>query len=291
MDRKEAVRQLISKGEIPTPELIDGLVSGRGTPETTDDGSKKGRVEVRILSPERKERLSPQDFASYYNSKYNGLRDMLSSKTNAISINKAKETFSEVSVIGMVRERTPTGYVIEDTTGTIELVQKDSGLVAGDVIGVSGQVKENRLFVKEFLLPDVPLTQKYGSIEGVRIALSRKPPERRQEGTLYLHSEREGGLPNGSLIEISGGGKVRILFYSPLRKVGPQECVESLKKRHLVISQKEITSPKGDFIIKDVPDILWVDSDSRFVESYKGVLIISSGSESVTLDLETRRVY
>jgi DNA polymerase II small subunit/DNA polymerase delta subunit B len=295
MDRKEAVRKLISGGEIPTPELIERMVSGKGagTPEgkATENAGEDGKVVVRILSPERKEKLTPGDFTSYYNEKYDGLREILSSKISATSINKAKETFGEIGVIGMVKENTPGGYVIEDTTGSIELVRKEAGLMTGDVVGVSGQVRENRLFGKDILLPDVPLTQRYGSIKGVRITLSRKPVERREEGTIHLHSERGGGLPNGSTIKITGGGKVRILFYSPAGKAGPQECVESLKRRHLIVSQKEIVSPRDDFIMREVPDILWVDSDTRFVESYKGVLIISPGSEEVSIDLETRRVY
>lgn len=124
MDRKEAVRQLISRGEIPTPELIEGMISGKPPTRETDGGVKKneGEIQVRTLSPEKKEKLSPQDFTSYYNNKYDGLREILSSKIGAISINKARETFGEVSVIGMVREKTPTGYMIEDTTGSIELV-------------------------------------------------------------------------------------------------------------------------------------------------------------------------
>ncbi len=295
MDRKGAVRELISRGEIPTPELIDRMVSGRGggKPEERGAENKRGeeRIGVKVLSPEKKERLSAQDFTAYYNNKYEGLREILSSKISAISINKATETFGEVGVIGMVREKTPTGYIIEDTTGSIELVQKGSNMVTGDVIGVSGQVKENRLFGNGVVLPDVSLTQKYGTVKGVRITLSRKPPKKREEGTLHFHAEGNGGLPNGSRIEISGGGKVRILFYSPLGKAGPQECTECLKKRHLTISNKEIISPKDDFIIREVPDMLWSNSDNRFVESYKGVLIISPGSETVSVDLGTRRVY
>jgi DNA polymerase II small subunit/DNA polymerase delta subunit B len=295
MDRKEAVRELLSRGEMPTPELIEGMVSGKNVSheKTKESGKEDGdrRVEVRILSPERKERLSSGDFTSYYNNKYDGLREILSSKINAISINRARETFGEVGVIGMIREKTPTGYMIEDTTGSIELVHKGSNVVPGDVIGVSGQVRENRLFGKGLVFPDVPLTQKYSPIKDIRITLSRKPPKRKEEGTLYFHVERKDGrLPNGSSIEISSRGKARILFYSPLGKAGPQECMESLKKRHLNISHKEIISPRDDFIIKEVPDVLWTDSDTRFVESYKGVLIVSPGSEEASIDLETKKV-
>ncbi len=296
MERKEAVRKLISSGEIPTPELIEDMVSGKCSQPSDEKGggNRDGveRIVVKILSPERKDKLSSGDFTSYNNNKYDGLMEIISQKISAISINKARETFGEVGVIGMVREKTPTGYVIEDTTGSIELVHKNGGLVVGDVIGVSGQVRENRLFGGGLVFPDVPLTQKYGTIKGVRISLSRKPPEKREERALYLHAERKGGnLPNGSRIEVSGGGMARILFYSPLGKTGPRECVESLKKRHLIVSQKEITSSRDDFVIKDVPDILWVNSDAHFVESYKGVLIISPGNEMVSIDLETRRVY
>jgi hypothetical protein len=291
MDRKEAVKQVISRGEIPTPELIESMLSGSSIPKEEGGEKGDGKIGVRIFTPERKGRLSSHDFTSFYNSKYDGLKEMLSSKTSAISINKAKNTFGEVSVIGMVREKTPAGYVIEDTTGQMVIVREEGDLALGDVIGVSGQVKENRLFVKGVVFPDVPLTQRFGSIKGVRIMLSRKPAKSR-EGEIHFHAEREGGkLPNGSRIEISGRGTVRMLFYSPAGRAGPQECVESLKKRHLIISQKEISSPRDEFIIKDVPDILWADSDTRFVESYKGVLIISPGSESVCIDLGARRAY
>lgn len=294
MDRKEAVRELISRGEIPTPELIEGMVSGKRAGAAEKGAATKedvgGSVEVRVLSPERKEKLSSGDFTSYYNSKYDGLREILSPKISAISINKAKETFGEIGVIGMVREKTPTGYLIEDTTGAIELVQRDSGLAPGDVIGVSGQVRENRLFGNGIVFPDVPLTQRFGTIKGLRVTLSRKPLEKREEGALCFHAD-EKRLHNGSRIEISCGGNVSILFYSPSGNAGPQECVESLKKRHLIISQKEITSPKDDFIVKDVPDILWADSDTHFVESYKGVIVLSPGKEEISIDLETKSVY
>jgi len=306
MDKKEAVKELLSKGEIPTPELIEKMISGgilgRGEALAEDREIKTEAkptkiggvgvkeepigVEMKITTPERRDKLTTEDFTSYNNDKYNGLRKILSPKVDAISINKAREMFGEVGVIGMVKEKTPTGYIIEDTTGSIELVINNSNILSGDVIGASGQIKENKLFGKGIILPDIPLTQKYNLLNGIILTLSRK-----KSGGPGVCIGVD-GLSNGSRVSLSNNdGTVNILFYSPKTGAGAQECVESLKKRHLVVSNKEIISPKDDFVITAVPDILWVNSDTKFTESYKGVVIISPGNEETSIDLGTKKVY
>jgi len=298
MDKREAVKELLVKGKIPTPELIEKMISSKSQNlpvktkpilEKAVSGEPVKLVDVKITKPKIKEKLSTEDFTTYNNNKYDGLRKIISSKVDAISINKAMGMFGEVGVIGIVKEKTPTGYVVEDTTGSINIVLNDYGIGPGDVIGITGQAKENKLFVKNIILPDIPLTQKYNLLDGVKLTLSRKKTNRPGDSAnICLNTE---GLSNGSRLVLSNKGSLNILFYSPKSKIGAQECVESLKKRHLVVSSKEIISPKDEFIIEEVPDILWANSDTKFTESYKGVVIISPGKEEINIDLGTKKVY
>jgi DNA polymerase II small subunit/DNA polymerase delta subunit B len=287
MDRKEAVRELISRGEIPTPELIKKMISGEI--ETTKLAEDKGKekIIIRKTKPEKKSKLSVDDFISYYKNKYTGLRKTLSSKIEATSINQVKGVFGEVGIIGMVREKTPTGYIIEDETGTIEAVLNHDSVRPNDVIGITGQVKENKMFAKAVVFPDIPLTQKYGSLPGVNMVVSRNEKKDANPPNIYLDA---GGLSNGSKVMISDSkSTLKILFYSPKTGIGVKECSESLKKRHLVISSKDVISPNDEFMIDEIPDILWANSDTKFIENYKGVVIISPGKEEVSIDLGTKR--
>lgn len=297
MERKEAVRRLIGMGEIPTKEAIEKIISS-GAGEKNKEEKRAGKIEVRICAPERKERLGVEDFVSYYNSKYENIRGMLSSKLSAVSINKAKESFGDVGVIAMVRERTHGGYLIEDTTGSMALMTENGAMEPDDVVGITGSVREKKLVGKDVVWPDIPLTHKSRSMGGVSVTLSRKPPENKEEkqGHFYFSLDGDGGkttkIPNGSIISISDGdSRVSILFYSPGRRVGPKECISLLRKRHLSPEKKDIVSPKDEFAITEIPDILWVDSDMRFVDNYKGVVVVSPGSEELTIDLGEKKVF
>ena len=86
--------------------------------------------------------MEPKDFSDYYNSRYEHLKEILLKKTKAVSINNAKKSFNDVSVIGMVKELTDSGFVLEDPTGEIE-VQSKSDVSEDDVIAATGFVRNN----------------------------------------------------------------------------------------------------------------------------------------------------
>jgi DNA polymerase II small subunit len=118
----------------------------------------------------------PQDFVSYYNNKYEGLKKILLNRTelqNTMSISRAinKTNREEISIIGMVNEKNVSKndniiLTLEDVTGKIsvlinksksEIYEKAKNITLDEVIGINGIASSNIIFVNNLFFPDVPL--------------------------------------------------------------------------------------------------------------------------------------
>ncbi|MBS3141215.1 metallophosphoesterase [Candidatus Woesearchaeota archaeon] len=123
------------------------------------------------------------DFVKYFRNRYNSLRSILMNRPelqNAMSINRLKnkplnvgptgKSRERVSIIGIVKDKdiTKNGNVIltlEDLTGEMTVLcsktapcfneAKDIGF--DEVIGISGSMGENIIFINELFLPDISL--------------------------------------------------------------------------------------------------------------------------------------
>ncbi len=316
MDPEKILKQLTGRGVLVTPEMMERIKSGdlQGigpAPPTEKEGGRapKTGLSVKIRNVEKKERMSPQDFTLYYNRRYGALRDMLLKKMSAVSINKAGDTFSEVSLIGMVREKTQRGFILEDETGDIEVVIQ--GVVKeDDVVGVRGRIKEGRLFSSDIIWPDIPKENNITHIPGVSILLANRmddnirrtiknfslvliphPPEMdfREEEKKKTFTN----LPNPCCVTINKDGKEFILLiYIPKKAISTEEAVSCLRRRHLSPERAEVFSTSDPYLIEPVPDLFWVLSNQRHVEQYGGVTIIMSNrDDAVKYDTETGESY
>lgn len=313
MNREEVVRDLTRRGVVVTPEILESIESGIPTEQALAQAEgrpkkePKARLSVKIRGAPPTPRMSPEDFTSYYKSRYEGLRGMLLRGMDAISINRAKESFSEVSVIGMVRERDRRGFVLEDTTGEIPVTSSED-VREDDVVGVRGVVKEGRLFQREITWPDVPPDNTSATVPNMTLLLSTLLDENIRQAaqgfSLMIVPERPGlalkqeeerklitDLPNPCLATInSGGASISVLVYRPSRRLPPQEAAGLLKRRHLSPERREISTKTDPFLIDPVPDILWIISGDRHVERYRGVnIIMTRKDDAVKYDAEAGR--
>ncbi len=311
------VRRALDAGILLTPELLEGLDEGKLEKMIEDskrgrdvaEGKRPGRsrVVIKVGRAVPKGRMTPEDFTRYYNNKYEGIRDMLLRKIDAVSINKVGDSFEEVSVIGMVKEHTANGFVLEDTTGEIEVLCSDRP-DPDDVVGVRGSSREGKLISRELVWPDVPMGNGPGTIKNLSIFLTTSIKdnvmEPAKDADFILVPERgsnnksEGkeriisNLTNPTKVTISAAGReMSVLVYRPGRKMDQGEALKLLRKRHLSPGRGMIMGPEDSFLIDPIPDILWIISPLRFLENYKGVTVIScEGPDAALINLETREV-
>jgi len=263
MKKEEIVKKLLDRGLMLSPETISSI-----TDDNIDQYIDEKEDELKISMREVKEnkKLTVQDFVEYYNSRFNGLKNILLKKVDAISINKLKKVYSDVSIIGMVKEMTSKGFVIEDPTGSIEAVS-DKEVNTDDVIGIKGSVRENKIFVKELSYPDIPLNREVNK-EGVKLELKDKK--------LKINEKTVAIKQNPAWIEIiNGKNKTIVLVYGPPEDMEIKKAVEFLKKRHLCPDRKQIKSKEDVFLIDPVPDIFYFIVKEKGKYIYKGVTIIS----------------
>ena len=309
MDKKDIVKKLLEHGVMATPEMLGrvnegninefiGAARGAGKKNSSEAEAK---ILITVRKPERKQKASVQNFIEYYNSLYSRIKDMLVKKMSAISISNAKKSFSEVSVIGMVREVAASGFVLEDPTGEIEVILPDNnGINPDDVIGASGFVKESRLFARELVFPDIPLTRQiagidatmllaadaraFGEIKETDIVLAFGVGKDIKERVVLLDS-------SPSWVTISKDSKeLQVLVYEPGDATTAKQATEFLRKRNIPRPRSGITSLRGPFLIDPAPDIFWLVSGEKGVETYKGVTIISCGRGAARINLKTREV-
>lgn len=261
-------------------------------PEPTEPVPESSKIRVTVREPTRKEKLSPKDFVDFYNGKYEGIRDILAKKTQAVSINNTTKAFSEVNVIGMIMEKNPQGFLLEDPTGQLPVVSKETGLEEEDVVGVSGYIREGKLINGNVTYPDIPLSRKIGNVN-MSIVLTSKTGNADHTFTLDQTQKTNDKThvikSSPSWIEIKEEDTINMVYFDYPGEIDPEEATQWLKKRHL--PHKTIHSDQDPYILSTIPDILWIKSKSTWTKIHKGVTIISlTEKDSVKVNLQNKQI-
>jgi|GEM_PF-745163 len=266
---------------------------------THTEKPKHEPISITIRELEQKNTLSTEDFVGYYNNKHNTIRDMLLRKVNAVSINKTNN-HGTVTIIGMVRELTQNGLIIEDATGHAEVfggrdIIRDMNISEDDVLAITGNMREGKVFLKEITLPDVPLTHPVGELDAT-ISFSERAPKTQDTDVVCtpdsINNNKNTALPNPAWINIKKQGKsIKLLVYKPKKDATLSNAIESLKKRHLSPERSQIRGPDDPFLIDPIPDVFWFITKEKGHKAYKGVTIVSCGQSAVArIALDTRKV-
>jgi DNA polymerase II small subunit/DNA polymerase delta subunit B len=286
------VEQMLEKARFSTP-LVFSL-------------QEEARPSLEVRKFQQKQKLSPQDIAKYYNARFEGLRDILLRKLDGVvSVSNARKSGGQATTIGMIREHTQRGFIIEDTTGWAEVITKAEDIAPDDVIAVKGVVKEEKIFAEEIAWPDIPMSRTHNRPD-TNIILSEKDGHK---GTVVITPEavfdidkKKTSLPNPGWITINAAGMPAIvLVYNPTKPATQKEVLAWLRKRHLSPSREQIRGTEDPFLIEPIPDVVWIVQNSQkeggeaafkpWSESYKGLMIVSSnGKVPVKVDLATGEV-
>ncbi len=253
-------------------------VSVKNQVKTTfgDNTDKKGsKLKITLTEKPKKidrDKIKTIDVVSLYNEKYNAIREILSTRIDPLSINKIENTKNEVSVIGMVSQKTANGFTIEDETGSINAITtKTEDIENDDVIGLRGYVKGTGLFPEDKILPDIPLDNTPQIIDSEMIFdFSVSDQIKINDIPISLSEEV-------SLISVESDKKtMNILFYKKSGKTEEKEAINLLKKRCIKTGDTLLPS---FFIIKKIPDIFIISASAGAKNkiNYKGVTIITTG--------------
>ncbi|MEM7822782.1 MAG: hypothetical protein QW703_00855 [Candidatus Aenigmatarchaeota archaeon] len=210
-----------------------------------------------IIFPKKRDCITVDDVVSFYNHLYAKLSKILAEKIEHVSINKIKGL---CWIITIVREITDSGFVVEDPTGSIEVISKIKPQI-NDVIGIKGYERDGKFYANEIIWPDIPLNHNPKKIDCEIIF-------RNDNITIQGRDIKIKEMPAW----ISRHG-VKILIYET------NDPKQHLRKRHLI---SRIYDIDDCYIISDIPDIFYIPSKKNALDVYKGILIIS-GNVSINL--------
>lgn len=167
---QEIVERFLEKGKLLTPEALEylrgkdtGAVLNGDIVVTKSALEKKDEIKIIKNLAEKKPLLTAEDFAAFYKTKFEKLKDMLLAHTRMqpTSINKLDMSRQEMWIVGMVKEIKQTGRTvveIEDFTGVARVVTDSAeGLDLDDVVAVRAIAAGKTLYAQEFAFPEVPL--------------------------------------------------------------------------------------------------------------------------------------
>ncbi len=310
MDQKDIIKRFFDEGLLISPNIISDInednieetikkakTLGITTIQNLDflKIKEKNNVDIKITEPQKKKKLTPRDFIDFYNKKYDTIKNMLLKKVDAVSINNAKKSFSNVEIIGMIKEVLPQGFVLEDPTGEVMVMSKESHLSEYDVIAVSGFLREGRIINGKVIYPDIPLNREISQIK-LTVVFTTKI---NNFDTDYIFT-RGSSEPTKNIIVLKRSPtwitlkknkqKATIVYIDIPQETDPEEATIWLKKRYLP-NNKIIDSNDNKFILNEIPNILWINSLSKWVKIYKGVMIISTtDKDSVKVDMENKKI-
>jgi len=297
MDKQEIVSKLLVNQLLVSPSILEKLdekniedvIASVPKKVIVITDLKEDDVKIRQVKIHEKKKMGVNDFIQYYKNRYEKIKAVLLKKMDAISINKTRGIYNSVSVIGMAKELTPTGFFLEDETGEIEVIYNNSGLKRDDVIGVIGIVKEDRLFGKDIIFPDIPLAKKITTMD-LSLLLTTEKAMAEADYIITTHkplTQRHIQFTtNPAIIKITSGEKeFIILIYRPQNPLGEPEIREALKKRHLGPTLNMIKSDEDHFALEPLPDVIWLIQESKWTANYKGISILSfQGSAKINLN-------
>lgn len=274
MNKREMLGRLLKKGVLLTPDEFGNLtpknytsfIEKRGRETGTAEGKSEAyKKESPINAVKSQVKLSSLDAVNAHKNGFIFLSGVLAKKLDAVSIDKAKKVFSEVSVIGRVKSKSGSGFVLEDVTGEAEVIFDDKNVEEGDVIGLKGFFRGNNFLPSVLIWPDMPLQNPNPRVEG-KLILSGSSKD---NGNVLIPCERKGEV----WMKTHEG--IPILCYRPENKIDESGAVKILRGR--VINGQKM-SP---FFLKEVPKIFWIPGNIKnWAKNYKGIIIISTEEKS-----------
>lgn len=298
MDKKTILRRLLEEGVMARPEDLErldesnideyikqkGMLPQENLPETPS-------LQITAIEVCSQPKLSVSDLASFYMDRLQRLKKLFP-KIDAVSINKTKGTFSNVSVIGMVRQKTSRGYLIEDETGDVELVT-DQELADDDVVGVTGQAKEGMLFASNITYPGLAFNRHLGRIQKTKIFMGNNYPEDVKVDDYLVCEKKEAkarfsGFSEPCTFKIAKGNEEFTILYIPFAS-SLQEATTWLNKRYVPTEPKNVPGPVDMLAMNNIPDLIWMGFHEKSSIVHKGVIIAGTG-DGFILDLETREI-
>jgi len=179
MDRKNYIKELMSKGILPTLEMLKEIQEGKNIDDLNQEKKDVDtNVEIVFNYDKKPIKKNVNSFISFFKSRYSKLSNLLRDRAelvNVISINKiiTKPVKEKVSFIGLVLDLQKTKndnliMKLEDPTGEIKvIIKKDKegmeqvieNIVFDEVIGILGVKMQDVVFAEEVIFPDVPLTK------------------------------------------------------------------------------------------------------------------------------------
>jgi DNA polymerase II small subunit/DNA polymerase delta subunit B len=280
---------------------IDFFLSLKDKPLVFDHNILKALTnpEIKIIKKKfRTDKKSVQDVINRYNDRYNVLKEELMKKSelrNLVSIS-ALTTSEKVSVIGMW-----DGKYLEDQTGRVELSLPIAGtnvpVINNEVVGITGEKKDNKFLVQEIIYPDVVAKPLKKSEKLAKVFIGKSIPEGEVCKVNYAIIQEEQKLSERvATVELNGYGEFEI---GGIRFLVVRESLENINKeinKEGNLSEvnvcKEILKRRNlfykDMWIKAVPDVFVSFSKETFVDNYKGITVIGVGNAPILLDLQTR---
>jgi len=301
MDKKKVVQKALNAGFLISPNTLEKLDDNnieaaiQGTKsvviEEIKTDVKTTELDVSFKKTRTKKKLTIHDFVKYYNNVYDNLKNILLKKIEATSINKVANITSEVSVIGMVKEITSQGFVLEDPTGQIVVISNEIP-EHNNVVAVTGVVREKKLFKKSINYPDVPLPKVIPKIDVKLLTTTSKDIPEGYD--LIISTEKDNKdkniykmNSNPSWIKIKKGEtKITMLIYRTNVTIDENSFNSYIKTR--ILPSKNNT-PNEDVLIDAIPDIIWIIQDQEWTRNYKGITVFSSNT-TTSIDLNSREV-
>ncbi len=278
MERKEILELFLKNGILLSPEEFEAIDEKNYMQVFRQRSAVKSGGEISVSVP-RSGRMTCDQFIRICNNRFECLREEILRKTEAVSINKGKKVFAEVTIIGRVREITSKGFTVEDVTGETEAVCDGKGVAVGDVLGLKGFFRENRFIPSRIIWPDVPLGNSPAPA-GLKMTLTASVAENMHGIIVCPSAEKAANVATGfgrlGTVRVSRhDSSLTIMAYSSADEVNEEAAVMMLKKR---------TVPGEDIVenlISEIPGVLWVFNNKRnWTRVYRGVLIVSTDAGS-----------
>lgn len=294
------------------------------------------KPELQKLKEFRKEKkaLKTNDYLDYFTSKYERLKNILLQNPGLeklMSINKITPKTTDFSIIGMIREKTDDGLILEDLTGETEIIVdretiEKTGIILDDVIGVKCRKINDRNVAESVYLPDIPINRNIARSERnskimVVSNIANLSDEKYRnfmelagntdDLVLIFHFYDEPNMKNvitgfDSVNICPKEGVVNPTFFqldalkilvlprwSYPKTFNSQEIKSILKNRMVFphMDEKNIFVP--DSFLDDIPDLVLSNFEKSLYENYKGTTIISLADSNKTflIDLKTREVF
>lgn len=258
-----------TENEIKVPEKTERETKEKKehasqTPENNVLIEEKEHAAIELKNPI----LKPIDISYIHAQKYKEIKEIILEKTNPVSINKLKDVSGKAEIIGVVFEKTQRGFVLEDETGSIDVICGKEEADEDDVVGVRGAFRNGVFVAEEVIYPDVPLGRESDiinipiSVRGAELSIGNRDFKIDKPIKHFVVSEEKRNM--------------RILFYKAEKPLSKDEAVKILKRRFIEIRRGVLSS---FFVIKKEPDVFIISSEDSKEEriNYKGVSIFLVG--------------